>query len=251
MIRQISIISIGLIFISCNLINEDKYIYPKDSLISNHLGVPYDSLTFYYPAVFHVGSKIEYTQIDTFMYNWFSSNLHSAHEPILFNYYLGHDIYRFLWLRSFDRPVVISIHKNNEKVWLETRILDKQPEFYDSPPPPVLLNNSIQQSLKKDEPFKYEYIIRKLDRQANIVLNQIIVLTNDEWTEFEKLIADCLFWTDVPLNEDIMGFDGSFWTFEGHLSNHYRCVIRWSPDDCYRVLGKYLINKSELEEKIY
>lgn len=71
-----------------------------------------DSLTFYYPTLIKTDSRNIETGIDTFKLNWYSSALYCANEPVLYNYYQGHDIYRFLWLRSFHRPVVFSLHKN-------------------------------------------------------------------------------------------------------------------------------------------
>ncbi|GHV58202.1 hypothetical protein FACS1894182_09410 [Bacteroidia bacterium] len=80
--------------------------------VKNNMTKQKDSLTFYYPTLIKTDSRNIETGIDTFKLNWYSSALYCANEPVLYNYYQGHDIYRFLWLRSFHRPVVFSLHKN-------------------------------------------------------------------------------------------------------------------------------------------
>ncbi len=169
---------------------------------------------------------------------------------------MGHDIYRFLWLRSFHKPVVFSLHKDGNKVWLTTKELDKQPEFLDEYSPikftePKLLSNREHDTteIKRNVDFKSE-IIKKADRKANIILNQTITLTVNEWNEFEKILINCSFGTVNPYIES-SGLDGSMWTIEGHLKNKYWFVNRWSPKDNFRKAGEYLINKSGLKEEIY
>jgi len=229
MSRQILTLFIGILFISCT--NKDNY--PENPKISNEIGVPNDSLTFYIPNSIQSESKIEKIEIDSSMISWISTNLFCSEEPILYNYYLGHDIYRFLWLRSFDVPVVISLHKNGEKVWLVTKKLDKQPMNMDLPPE-----------------SKMYFKNKNVDIVSRLSLNQTKILTEKDWTEFEVLIQDCSFWTTKPYKLS-MGIDGSDWIFEGHLRNKYWYVIKWSPEDSYKTLGEFLINKSGLKDEIY
>lgn len=246
----------GLSFVSCHMTKSEKDNYLKDSKISNTQGVPKDSITFYFPTSIRLDTDIVKTEIDTFMLNWFSSALYSAKEPILYNYYLGHDIYRFLWLRSFHRPVVISLQKDRDNVWLTIKELNKQPEFIDwlkptkFTPPNILPNGDVDEiEWKNREKPKIE-VERKADRKAEIIFNQTVKLTEKEWVEFETLLNDCSFWTSKPRIQT-MGLDGSEWTIEGHLKNKYWVVIRWSPHDNFRKAGDYLIKKSRFKEEIY
>ena len=119
-------ICIGVLSFSCNV---ENYKYPNDPKISNISGQPYDSLTFYFPFVIKSDNKSIKIEIDSFEQNWYSSTLYSAKEPILYNCYQGHDIYRFLWLRSFHRPVIFSLNRKGNEVWLTTKMLNKQPDF--------------------------------------------------------------------------------------------------------------------------
>jgi hypothetical protein len=244
------------LLVSCFRTKPEKDNYPKNQSISDNQGKPKDSLTFYFPASIQLDTNIVTTEIDTFMLNWFSSALYAAKEPILYNYYLGHDIYRFLWLRSFNRPVIISLHKDRTKVWLTTKQLNKEPEFLDEYTPvdfvpPKLLPNEegYTTEVVKTKKHKRE-LIKKADRKANITFNQTISLTKKEWTEFETLLNSCSFWTSKPCI-DFSGCDGSRWIIEGQLNNKYWFINRWSPRDNFRNAGEYLIKKSGLNEKIY
>jgi hypothetical protein len=255
MTKNIITFFLGLLFVSCSETPIDKDYYPKDTTVSGTNGTPKDSLSFYYPTTIQKDTQIFKTDIDTFMLNWFSSALYSAKEPILYNYYLGHDIYRFLWLRSFHRPVVFTLHRDGEKVWLTTKELDRQPNFMEISyvkfvPPIILPNGEIDttESVRNDElPVDS---VSKPDRKANIVLNETKQLSEKEWNEFEKLLNDYSFWYAKPYEES-SGLDGSEWTIEGHLKNKYWFVNRWSPKDQFRKAGEYLINKSGLKEEIY
>jgi len=246
----------GFFFVSCHMTKSENYNYSKDPKISNTQGVPKDSITFYFPTSIRQDTGIVKTGIDTFMLNWFSSALYSAKEPILNNYYLGHDIYRFLWLRSFHRPVVISLHKDGNKVWLTTKELDRQPEFMDRLRPikyiaPKILPNVDSDTTELDDIKKPERkIIKRADRKADIIFNQTKKLTEKDWTEFETLLSNCSFWNSKPYIEE-SGFDGSEWTIEGHLKNRYWFVNRWTPKGNFRKAGEFLIKKSEFKEEIY
>ena len=246
---------IGLLFSGCIETNTEHDNYPKDTITSNSYGEPKDSLTFYYPTSISRDSQAFKTNIDTFKLNWYSSALFCADEPILFNYYQGHDIYRFLWLRSFHRPMIFSLHKEADKVWLTTKELNKQPNFLDMTyvkfvPPTILENGEIDTTAPtygQEPPIDS---VVKADRKANIILNQTKQLTIKEWTEFETLLNACSFWTTEPYKES-SGLDGSEWTIEGHLKSKYWFVNRWSPKDGFRKVGEYLIEKSGINEEIY
>lgn len=246
----------GLSFISCYMKESEKDNYSKNPKITNCQGVPKDSLTFYFPTSISQDTGIVKTEIDTFKLDWFSSALYSAKEPILYNYYTGHDIYRFLWLRSFHRPVVISLHKDENKVWLRIKELDKQPEFMDRLKPikfiaPKVLPNGDYDTTKIEDTKEQEIeVVKRADRKANIILNQTIKLTEKEWKEFETLLSNCSFWTSKPYIEEL-GCDGAEWTIEGHLKEKYWFVNRWYPRDNFRKAGEYLIHKSGFKEEIY
>jgi hypothetical protein len=124
------LIIIFLAFCGCNNPQEkESNCYLKDTLISNINGIPKDSLTYYFPKKIYRDSSFILSNLDTFKLDWYSVDLKCFQEPILFNFYLKKDIYRFLWLRSFNDDVLISIEKTNDRITLNTKKLDRHPEF--------------------------------------------------------------------------------------------------------------------------
>jgi hypothetical protein len=242
-------ILLGFLFISCNLKQSKNDNYPKDAKVSDSNGKPKDSLSFYFPAIIKKDTTFIKTGFDSLTNNWYSKTLYAAQEPILYNYYLGHDIYRFLWLRAFSRPVVISINKDGAKIWLSIKALNKQIDIADILPQITFLLPASGYSGKPKVKMSIEQNT-KADRKANLILNNTIALSERDWVEFENLLKNCSFWTMAPIDSRL-GIDGSEWIIEGHLKNKYWVVNRWSPENVFREAGLFLIKKSGLEEKIY
>jgi len=253
MTKHLIYILIGLFFISCNCTDN----YPKDKSVSNTNGKPKDSLTFYFPTAIKRDTQIVKTKIDTFSLNRFSSVLYAAREPILYNFYLGHDIYRLLWLRTWHKPVIISINKNGNRVWLTIKELDRQPRFHDMTyVKPIirdlLPNGEIDTTKKYDTEMHIDSIV-KGDRKANMTLNETKELTDKDWTEFENLIQKSSFWTlERQQQEKSFSCNGSSWIIEGHLADKYWFVDRknqeWARND-FREAARFLIVKSGMKEQ--
>ncbi|WP_181163601.1 hypothetical protein [Pontibacter mangrovi] len=91
-------------------------VYHEDSAVSDSYGTPVDSLTNYFLFTIKFNDKNVSTGIDTF--NFYSIYLYALNEKVLSNYYLGHDQYRFLLLRSFDPPIAVTLHRKGSEVWL-------------------------------------------------------------------------------------------------------------------------------------
>src|SRR4051812_14477963 len=84
------------------------------NVLTDTFNLPEDSLAFYFPQ----NSFSDLPSSDSFVQNWYSSALYSFKEPVLSQQFVGHNIYRFLWLRSFHRPVVFTLHQNGDAIWL-------------------------------------------------------------------------------------------------------------------------------------
>jgi len=236
---------VTLLVVSCSKEVPKSDNYPKDVKFSNVDGKPKDSLSFFLPSVILKDSNTYKTEIDSFLLNRVSAALFAAKEPVLFNFYQQEDVYRFLWRRSFHRPVVISLKRSPRGVWLNTKMLDVQPVYSDIGylkfmPPPDPIGNSKIELIKSEEIYK----------KATIVYDQTMRLSVKEWNEFEGLLSDFSFWTAKPsIQED--GLDGAEWLIEGHLRDKYWFVSRRSPHDEFRNAGEYLIKKSGLKERVY
>jgi hypothetical protein len=244
--KMLSIICFVFLFASCKTkpqpVPETKVEFSDTASLSN------DSLAFYFPAKsFH-----DKLSSDSFVQNWYGSALYSCKEPILSRSYLGHEIYRFLWLRSFHRPVVFALHKSNNQVWLSTKMLDKQPRFY------VERIGGITKEYREDyikrgyiiDNFIPDRVVRFPDRKANIIYSKDTMLSENVWKGFESLLEKASFWR-LPSRIDDGSTDGAQWIIEGHLKNRYHFVDFHSPDGDFAKLGLYLIKLSKLKEEIY
>lgn len=240
---------------ACNSFSDTNDNYPKDTTISKPNGKLKDSLTFYFPATIKIDTLVTEIKLDTLKQKAYSAYLYNANEPILFNYYLGHDIYRFVWSRAFNPPIIFTLNKDEDKVWLTTKTLDRHPivmdiEWTDFVPPPTNPDgtpDTISEYIRP-EPDS----VTKADRFAKIVINETKNYSNTEWTKFEQLIKDANYWGMVPTYNTI-GQDGSTWIIEAHTKNKYWFVDRWAPrdNDAFRKCGEYLIKLSTLNERIY
>ena len=251
--KHIMTIFLVILLASCNIKKKPAEFNTK--LFADTLSLPKDSLGFYYPAKIFSDKP----SLDSFVQNWYSSALYSFKEPLLSQNYIGHDVYRFLWLRSFHRPVVFTLQKMDSKIGLTTKMLDKQPMFHDDH---FIANDSIFSKGEKQEYINAGYSIKKrrphylvyekkADRTANIIYNRKQYLSIDDWNKFEQLLLKANFWK-LPTNIDDGSTDGAQWIIEGHLKRRYHVVNSHGPlTDGYGELGVFLIKLSGLDETIY
>lgn len=157
---------------------------------------------------------------DRFKVSWYSKALTAMKEPSLSLPQRSQtETYRFLWLRSFDSPIVVRIWRSESNVYLVAKQLDG--DGGKSP--------------------------------AQMAVNRTRSLSSTEWDEFVKHLEESSFWT---LSTDIgdIGNDGAQWVLEGAREGRYHVVDRWSPpkDDRYRRACSQLLDLSGLKpEKIY
>ena len=211
-----------------------------------------DSLAFYYPQSNNPDSGFLNTGNDNFSENWYSSALFSFREPILYNKNLEIDIYRFLWLRSFHRPVVFILTKTGDRITLNTKILNHQPEFSERGYDPRGWDD-LDKFLKGKtiEKFGDSLVVVKADRKADIVYNETKEIPLTQWDNFEQTVQKAKFWTMPATREDEAGMDGAEWIVEGKVKNRYWFVVRWGPRSEFRKIGLFLIQLSGLKEEIY
>jgi hypothetical protein len=133
--------------------------------------------------------------------------------------------YRFLWLRTFHRPIAVRIQKNSKGILLRIVRLSGAGGY---------------------EPGHIEH-------------DERFALTTNHWDGFLKLLDKSAFWHMPTAEEDAGGFDGSRWVLEGQAAGTYHVVDRWTPaadadkrhlDDfvaCCRFLLK--LSKQEIPKK--
>lgn len=200
-------------FASCASEFGDKYVYPCDLNISNEDGTPKDSTTFYFPYGATDSSFIEYDILTQL-------KLSTAQEPILYNFYIEKDTYRWTGGRSSRHHYVITLNKKGKQVWLEVKVLEIDYEdgkgFY--------FNYNQNKSFVKD-------------------------LSTKDWNTFEdKHVKEIIF--NTP-SEYYAMIDGSTWWLEVHKKDFYGITRKQSPTGALKDCGLYLIQLSGLSEDIY
>ncbi len=177
-------------------------------------------------------------KIDTFKESWYSYELYKMNEPVLYNYFLGKETYRFTWLRSFDLSVVIKLEKIGDEIFITTKEFNKMIElpFYKE------LDSQGHEIVRN---FNVEFAQNNTVRKKNIAYNKLI-----------HILKQKNFYNNphLPYRPCSIGTDGSEWIFEAHTKDGYYFMNRWTPSEGsdLRAVGEYLISLSSLgKERMY
>jgi hypothetical protein len=154
--------------------------------------------------------------------HWYPEHLKAMKEPSLLQQSTNQAVeqYRFLWLRTFHKPIAVRVRKDSAGITLRVVRLSGVGGY---------------------DPGRIEH-------------DESFVLTADQWDGFLKLLSKSSFW-DSPSAEDVVGVDGPRWILEGQAAGKYHGVDRWSPltDSNKRQLESfvaccgYLLRLSKLE----
>jgi hypothetical protein len=109
------------------------------------------------------------------------------------------EAYRFLIVPSFDPPASIRISRDGTQKVMVVRQLSHE---------------GLPQSGAKD-----------------LKVNVTRPLTDVEWNHFQELLGQTSFWSMQAADNRPAGLDGATFLLEGHRSNEYHAVVRWSPED--------------------
>lgn len=157
---------------------------------------------------------------DSFMAGWYSTQLTALQESSLLE--AKNDpsaqIYRFLWLRSFHRPVAIRVEVHPDgAATVVTKIADGAGGYMPG-----------KLSVDKTE--------------------QVPAM---ETNAFLGKIGELKYWTLPERDPERPGLDGAQWVIEGIDHGKYRVVDRWTPKNgAVRELGLYFLRKlSKLDLK--
>ena len=240
---------ISLFIVSCNLQHNEKDNYPKNKNISDSLGITKDSLMLYLPQIIKRDTDLFNTYIDSSNNKGISSLLICSKEPLLYNYYLGKDIYRLIWLNSLNpKPTIITFIKSNNEIWLTTKILDNYPSLFGGKIYRLLKRKFVQDGKTVNEENTYSSTPTKCPGwSANIIFNHSTKLTMIEWNKFIKLLEDGLFWEIKPSKEKIPArIDGATWLIEANTKNQYWFVVKnWNSFDSTSKAATYLLELSK------
>jgi hypothetical protein len=177
--------------------------------ISAFLDLPSDWQTNYSVNVIDFVSDTEFkvsgVESALFHINWYASHLNALEEPVLSDT-LPAKVFRFTWLRTFHKPIVIGLENSNDSIILYWKVCDGAGGY---------------------EPGK-------------IIENKSKVLTIKEWTDFVSSINSINFWNLPTTQSGILGTDGAQWILEGKELGKYHVVDRWSGGKIENVCLKLL-----------
>ncbi len=247
--------------------------YSHNTEVSDVHGQPRDTTAFYFPAADSLHAAYippnerprEYV-LDERVMNCAANLVSASHcltyfnAPVLSNYYLQAPIYRFLWLRSFHRPVLLTLRGGAAGATLHTQVLDKFPSFTnmtvfhpdslsaDASPGARAYARRYYQETMADPDFQAQVAAAK--RRAVLVKKEdtIVTLTQLQYQSFEKLLDQARFWRLPSCQPNPGLLDGASWLLEAHLARGYHMVERASPstNDPFRQACEYLIGVSSV-----
>jgi len=173
---------------------------------------------------------------DTFLLNYISFTLFKMKEPVIDNYYTGNEIYRFTWLRSFDKPVAISLINEGSKF--------------------MIITKELQWSIYESHIDSASGQILPINNNIPFAINKTREISKADYLKFKKLVDSVHLFSlpHIPMQGCIVINDGADWIFEIANKEGYNYVLKHAPDDNspYRTVGDFLIKLSGLKnEEIY
>lgn len=271
------LVLLPLLLGACSSPYDSAHSYPQNPAISDARGQPRDSSTFYFPAADSLHpAYLPKSKRPSVVWNTdirfancagalegASYTLTYFEAPVLSNYYLGADIVRFLWERSFHRPVLLTLRHDAAGSTLHTQLLDKHPGFHTLT---VLHPNSLPATAsarRRAQAWKYyketmadpqfqREVAEGKRRAAQVKAEETTVpVTPEQWQHLQELLAQTEFPKMCPCQPRPGELDGAYWLLETHTASGYHQVARRSPEeqDGFRRACEYLIDLSSVREE--
>lgn len=237
-----------LILSACREQHSLLYHYPHNPTGSYPNGYPIGPETSYWPDILNLPAGPIYTSQNTILNANNSYALFLLREPVLYNYYLGHDRYRFTWIPE-DKPFVFTLHRNNSKVWLNAKSLNKHPYRYHASCGGSLI--TISHSNKREtstEPVS-EQLPKEIEIPVIMEWDTTVQLTMTDWMELETLIEESGFWERYPV-EPVSVTSTSEWIIEAHLRHRYWFTNTRGDNTMFGRIGVFFQTKSKMKERI-
>lgn len=151
-----------------------------------------------------------------FLNGWYSRHLDAMYERPLSALENEDESYRFLWLRTFHKPVAIHVWRSGAQHFIVVKRLNGRGGY---------------------EPGRFDLYWSHL-------------LSENEWDAFMLHLEHSQYWL-MPTEDNRMMNDGAQWVMEGYREGRYHVVDRQSRDDgAYRDACLYLLRQSGLLAEI-
>jgi hypothetical protein len=235
-------------------------------LTDKQLGVPYDSTTNYFPAnagvrvnQAHPGEPVEKLPLEwnkdcqsTFEYG--SRNLRAFKAPVLSVAYLGHPVYRFLWLRSFHRPALLTLEQTESGGVLRTQFLSRDSDWtvptMANPEEPGIADTTrqrrlayVQRRAAAADGQRWLAYLAQAKTPVQVLQAETKTLSAAQMQQFKQMLTKAAVW-QLPTCQPDQMLDGADWILELHESTRYQVVYRHSPKDGIRQCCEFLLNLS-------
>jgi len=229
---------ICILFVSCN---ENPHYrgcpYENNPKLSSKNGIPFDSILSYTPAKMKGHDYKLKTQMDPFVEKWVSSMLYLMKEPVLYNKYLGKDIYRIFWIGP--RPVLFSLVKKGSEYYLITKILNN---VVDPEPGKTKIVFWERMELYKYEPV-YTYNIENTELPPlKMLMNRTQKISVNEWNTFKQKFDSTGFYYSYPSGNGESY--GNELIIEAHLRRRYWFLNTRDSNYEYKWFCNYLLKLS-------
>jgi len=132
------------------------------------------------------------------------------------------EVYRFLWLRTFDHPLFVRLENRRNEIKLFTAELDGAGGY----------------------------------RPGNVLRSDEFSVSEDDFCDFLLLLEKADYW-NTPVEDDSLGNDGAQWILEGVRQGRYHVVDRWTPrtgeyrEACLFLLKLSGIDMDRLKDDLY
>jgi hypothetical protein len=199
-----------------------KNTYPQNNQISNIHGKPVNDSVRFLPLYIFTDSGQVYTGVDSTIRLRPNKFFTILNQPILYNYYLGHDIYRFIGSNSFRRNFVLTLHLEKPESHIDLFTIGEGKT-----------DDGITLSLQET---------KQIDSTYFFLTYKPISIDENFCKKFEELIDSSGFWNLKPY-DSYFGLDGSRWLVEAHLRHKYWFHSEWSPKGDFRKVGDFLLDK--------
>ena len=204
--KYILIIMVSVFVASCS-----NYKYPQDAKVSEANGALVDSSASYLLEEINFDGSARVMSWNKERLEELNSYYRLASEPVLYNYYTGRDIYRFVIVEKGKEPLILSVNKDNKRSWIVSKRIDMQNQF-DSDSTSTILS------------VPFDHFTRDL--------------SDEEWMNFTSLWKSTDFYTLT--NHEVDEQLDSYCVVESHEEGSYWYVYRSLDDSSLKEISTYV-----------
>jgi hypothetical protein len=229
--------------------------------------MPYDSTTSYFPAnagvrlnLAHPGEPVkrlssEWNKDCQSAFEYGSRHLRAFKAPVLSVAFLGHPVYRFLWLRTFHRPVLITLEQTESGGTLKTQFLSRIPDL----PAPAITNPDelgiadttrqrrlayVQRLAATTSGRQWLAYLAEAKKPVQVLQAETKLLSAAQMQQFQQLLTQTSAWQLPACQQPSLMFDGADWILELHEPTRYHVVYRHSPKGEMKQCCEFLLHLS-------